>query len=98
MKTIVHKSTGVGMSEPLPQASIQLLQKWHRDASRRFADARREPDPMGRLLIEHGGVCLFNCIMDVRGLLGLEGLPGDDPRDLSQVIIPDIDLKIGVDS
>lgn len=69
------------MDENTRQALLQLTRKWGLDGARRFRDAELEPDPMGRRLIEHGGVCLFNCIMDVRRLLGLVGLPADDPPD-----------------
>lgn len=63
------------------QALLQLTEKWQRDAAQRFKSANLEPDPMGRLLIEHGAVCLYNCITEVRHLMGLSW-PDDTPHDL----------------
>lgn len=74
------------MDENTRKALLQLTEQWRRDAAQRFKCAKSETNPMGKKLIEHGGVCLFNCIMDVRRMLGL-GLPGSEPGDLPLEVV-----------
>jgi hypothetical protein len=47
----------------------QLVLEWEQIAKRKFYDAQREKDPMGRRLIEHGAMCYFNCAQELRGVL-----------------------------
>lgn len=70
------------MDEHTRNQLMGLQEKWRTRASRCFADAKFELDPMGKRLIEHGAMCMFNCMMDVRRLLGLD-LPGDPPGDVA---------------
>jgi hypothetical protein len=41
-------------------------QEWRRLARKKLAEAPLEPDPMGRNLIAHGGMCYFNCAQALR--------------------------------
>ena len=76
------------MDEKTRAVLMALLDKWGHDAGRRMANAKHEKDPMGKRLIEHGAVCLFNCCLDVRRVLGL-GFPegGDVTSDFPLEVI-----------
>ena len=65
---------------------LELQEKWRQRAAKAFADAKLEQDPMGKRLIEHGAVCHFNCMMDVRKMLGL-GLPGEPAGNLPLEVV-----------
>lgn len=47
----------------------ELVHQWERQARRKFADAARENDPIGKRLIEHGAMCYFNCSQDLKEAL-----------------------------
>jgi hypothetical protein len=49
-------------------ALIAIAERWEARARRKFADAERENDPMGRWLIEHGATCLVNCAIEIRAI------------------------------
>lgn len=57
------------MDEVTRSQLAELIRKWGTSASKRFADAKFERDPMGKRLIEHGAVVLYNCCRDLEGLL-----------------------------
>ena len=57
MKERIHS----GLNEATRAQPIELVNTWNADKNRRFRAADAEPDPMGRRLIEHGAVCVFNC-------------------------------------
>lgn len=59
-----------------------LLKDWSFQAAKRMADAKYETDPMGRRLIEHGAMCMFNCAMAIRHVL-LAECAGQTARDLA---------------
>lgn len=59
-----------------------LLKDWSFQAAKRMADAKYETDPMGRRLIEHGAMCMFNCAMAIRHVL-LSEHTGQTGRDLA---------------
>ena len=48
---------------------IDLAVKWENWARRKWYDAEREKDPMGKRLIEHGAICYQNCAQDLRKVL-----------------------------
>lgn len=75
------------MDKQTHAALVDLLHKWGNDAGRRMADAQHEKDPMGKRLIEHGAVCLFNCCLDVRHVLGLGFPEGDVTSDLPPQVV-----------
>lgn len=75
------------MDEKTRAELMDLLHKWALDAGRRMADAKYEKDPMGKRLIEHGAVSLFNCCLDVRRVLGLGFPDGDVSSDLTLEIL-----------
>lgn len=47
---------------------IAIAERWEARARRKFADAERESDPMGKRLIEHGAACLVNCAIEIRAI------------------------------
>lgn len=48
---------------------IDLAVKWENWARRKWYDAEREKDPMGKRLIEHGALCYQNCASELREAL-----------------------------
>jgi hypothetical protein len=54
----------------IDSATLNALKKidrhWRHLARKKLAEAPLEPDPMGRRLIEHGGMCYFNCSEELR--------------------------------
>jgi hypothetical protein len=48
---------------------IDLAVQWENLARRKWYDAEHEKDPMGKRLIEHGGMCYFNCAQQLREVL-----------------------------
>lgn len=70
---------GRAMKDDLRERLHQLMQAWALEAKRRLESGKLETDPMGRRLIEHGGVVYFNCLNELGELLhgagnGLSGL------------------------
>jgi hypothetical protein len=53
---------------------IAIAEQWEARARRKFADAERENDPMGKRLIEHGAACLVNCAIEIRATQDASGL------------------------
>lgn len=53
-------------SGALDVAAAALIAEWEHRARRKFIDAEKERDPMGRRLIEHGAMCYFNCAQELR--------------------------------
>lgn len=47
-----------------------LPAKWEGTARRKFIDAAREENEMGKKLIEHGAMCYFNCAQELKKALG----------------------------
>ena len=47
---------------------MALIEEWERIARRAFYDAEYEKDPMGKRLIEHGAMCYFNCIQQLKAV------------------------------
>lgn len=77
------------MDEVTRSQLAELIRKWGTSASKRFADAKFERDPMGKRLIEHGAVVLYNCCRDLEALLLAEqtGQAGNVLRDLSLEVL-----------
>ena len=48
---------------------ITLAESWENMARRKWADAEKEKDLMGKKLIEHGALCYQNCAHELRGAL-----------------------------
>ena len=46
-----------------------LAARWKRRARAAFLHAAQEPDPIGRRLIEHGGICYINCADELNARL-----------------------------
>lgn len=70
------------MSDPL----AKLAMVWRARAVRKFHDAEREPDVMGRRLIEHGGFCYANCATELEETLRATGAaaPGANTPSTSE--------------
>jgi hypothetical protein len=65
------------------ESAQRLAEKWRASAARKFHDAELEPDEMGRRLIEHGAVCLFNCSQEAQTLAGalpVLTIPGESQK------------------
>lgn len=45
-----------------------LIEKWDKQARRKFEDAKHESDEMGKKLIEHGAMCYFNAARELESL------------------------------
>lgn len=50
-----------------------LAANWANAASRALTDAKNESTEMGRRLVEHGGMCYFNCVQELRRVLDASG-------------------------
>ena len=48
----------------------KLLRSWEHCVKRKFWDAKKEKDPMGKRLIEHGAMVYFNCGQELSKLIG----------------------------
>jgi hypothetical protein len=48
----------------------KLLRSWEHSAKRKFWDAEKEKDPMGKRLIEHGAMVYFNCGRELSKIIG----------------------------
>jgi hypothetical protein len=62
------------MTQNQQDALIAIAEKWEARARRKFADAERENDPMGKRLIEHGATCLVNCAIEIMATQDASGL------------------------
>lgn len=63
---------------PMESPNIELMhlvQRWERQARTKLECGLRTADPMGRRLVEHGGMCYFNCAAELRRALGAASLP-----------------------
>lgn len=49
---------------------LELVAKWKRRALKSFADSELEQDAMGKRLIEHGAVCIANCMLELEEAIG----------------------------
>lgn len=47
-----------------------LLRSWEHSAKRKFLDAEKEKDPIGKRLIEHGAMVYFNCGRELSKIIG----------------------------
>lgn len=54
---------------PLEARLGAVIRVWKRRAEKKFEDAAREPDAMGKKLIEHGAMCYRNAAMELETLL-----------------------------
>lgn len=54
----------------------ELILRWKLRAKRKFEDADKEPNEMGRRLINHGAFCYFNAATELEALLQI---PADAP-------------------
>lgn len=52
-------------------ALTALVDKWQARMKRAFHDAEQETHPIGKRLIEHGGMVYFNCAQDLKEALQL---------------------------
>jgi hypothetical protein len=43
----------------------ELIANWEHHARRKWYDAEREKNPMGKKLIEHGAICYQNCAREL---------------------------------
>lgn len=50
-----------------------LIDNWEDKARRAFYDAESETNVMGKRLIEHGAMCLFNCALSLKEALKHHG-------------------------
>jgi len=48
----------------------KLLRSWEHSAKRKFWDAEKEKDTMGKRLIEHGAMVYFNCGRELSKIIG----------------------------
>ncbi len=55
-----------------------LADRWEKRARRKWRDAEREQNPMGKRLIEHGATCYQNCARELR-----EALKSVSPQSLT---------------
>lgn len=62
---------------------MRLIQSWEQSARSQFQCAQRTIDPMGKRLVEHGGMCYHNCAADLRRALGAE-LPQPLPTPIKR--------------
>lgn len=49
-----------------PSPLWKLVDGWYAQVRKRFAAAKHESDPMGKRLMEHGAVNLYNCAEELR--------------------------------
>jgi hypothetical protein len=47
-------------------ALMSLVLEWERSARSQLRCAERTDDPMGKRLVQHGGMCYFNCAQALR--------------------------------
>lgn len=47
-----------------------LAQQWERVARNKFRTAPMEETEFGRRFIEHGAICYYNCLTELRALIG----------------------------
>lgn len=47
----------------------KLAEQWELSARKQFECGERTGDPMGKRLVEHGAVVLFNCASELRAYL-----------------------------
>lgn len=59
------------------EALAALCDTWLQRAKAKFQSARQEPDEKGRLQIEHGATCYFNCAQELLQLLQAGDMPAD---------------------
>lgn len=59
------------------EALAALFDTWLQRAKAKFQSARQEPDEKGRLQIEHGATCYFNCAQELLQLLQAGDMPAD---------------------
>jgi len=48
---------------------IGLVSKLEHNSRRAFTDAKSETNEMGKRLIEHGAMCMFNCALSIKEVL-----------------------------
>lgn len=65
-------------NQPMPvenrAALMALVLKWQQSASSQLQCAERTKDPMGKRLVQHGGMCYFNCAQALMAWLDASSL------------------------
>lgn len=65
-----------------------MLEKWVRIARNKGYAAQRETDPKGKLMLENGMMCYFNCICELSRALGVSVLPPSATPEADQTQPP----------
>ena len=82
---IRREQQNASLEAPQRAALEAALDRWRFLARKKFDDAKHEPTEFGRRFIEHGAVCIFNCICDVER--ALSGQAGEAAGDLPLKVV-----------
>lgn len=56
-------------------ALLKLIEQWECSVRKRLICGEQTDDPMGKRLVEHGAVVLFNCASELREYLSSLSIP-----------------------